>query len=198
MKPLSNKQKKEVVYDLEKLTYWQVAMKSGIDKYYKRKNSAIDFIRKVYLDVKSRPQSFGISQEKLEAVQKALDSRNLRLQRGEIMIKPNQTPEVPKDDLTTLDTKALVTRAKKSSWVLLNKKLDMIDKSPKALKMVQVGTLAQVAGIVFDKGQIAKGEATEHVLLRAKIDDSLTNEQKLELILSQREKIITQKPDEVK
>ena len=198
MKPLSNKQKKEVVYDLETLTYWQVAMKSGIDKYYKRKNSAIDFIRKVYLDVKSRPQSFDISQETLDKVQKALDNRNLRLQRGEIMIKSNQTPEVPKEDLNLLDTKELVARAKKGSWVLLNKKLDMIDKSPKALKLVQIGSLAQVAGIVFDKGQIAQGEATEHVLLRAKIDDSLTNEQKLELILSQREKIITQKPDEVK
>ena len=195
MNPLNNKQKRELALDLAILTYWQVAMKFGIDKYYKSKRSAIAFVRKTYLDVKSRPNTFKVPQETLDNVQKALDSRNRKLLGGEIMIRPDQTPEKPKEEFQEFDNKELVALARKGSWILLNRKLQMVAKSPKQLKNTTLAALANVAGITFDKDKIAKGEATERILLLAKIDDGMTKEEKLSLILTQRERINTQKPE---
>lgn len=82
--------------------------------------------------------------------------------------------------LENMTSKELVIGARSKIWVLLHKKIDQMGKSRRDFNKESLMSLAKVAGIVFDKAQIASGEATEHIAIRAKVDPEMPVEQMLE------------------
>jgi len=94
-----------------------------------------------------------------------------------------------------MDIDELVGKGSKKSLIALNMKLDDVLSSNMEMKKLNLTTLSTTAGILFDKSRIVRGESTQHVILKAKISDDLTPEQKIELVLRMREKIISKDED---
>lgn len=93
-------------------------------------------------------------------------------------------PSVQK--VTDLKEQALDTRDMAAE--LLRLRMAGLLRNKKALAEVPLGTLAQVYGITFDKAQIAKGESTENIAVLAKnVDENMSAEDAINLILAQRE-----------
>ena len=82
-----------------------------------------------------------------------------------------------------------MTSVRDKAWSLIDKKLDMLAKSPKKLREIQFGQLGTLGGIAFDKVQILRGEATSHIALKAKVEQNLTPEQLMQVVLKQREEV---------
>lgn len=183
MKLLTDDQKRYMVKDLLQLSKWQVALKYGLDKHYAKKFAAIGFVNRVLQEVKSNPEKFTLSKETIELIEHAMEQR-----KGNV-IQGSAAPLEPKIPLEEKEIKELVETGSKKAWIALNRKLDMVLSSKKRIKESTLKELAFVAGVAFDKRQIVKGEATEHILLKAKVSEDLSPTQKLQLILEMRESV---------
>src|SRR5690606_26258617 len=84
-------------------------------------------------------------------------------------------PEV----LDPADTKRLITGGKNKALMALHRKFDYMMQSKKALNDVSLSQLAQTFGILFDKDQILKGEATENIAVMAQVDKDMKPEDAL-------------------
>ncbi len=180
--------KKAIFKDLVLYSRHQAGLRAGFDKIYKNKNSIANAVQRIYDEVRKEPQRFIISEDLVEAVGKAVKERSVMKQ----SIVGAQAPsdlDLLEPKLEEMEVKHLVERGSQKAWVALNKKLDLTLKNKRLLRDTSVSSLAQVAGIAFDKRQITRGEATEHISLKAKITENLTPSQKLEMVLSMREKI---------
>lgn len=187
MATITNKQKAEVFKDLVKVSAYQAGVRAGIDRYYKNKWSLIAFIRRVEKEVRDNPKKFGISDDTISMVDSALVERKTK----KISVIGQEMFESPKVGMADYDIKDLVERGSKKSLLLLHAKMDMIGDSKKQLRETSISALAQLVGIMFDKRQISKGEATEHINMRAKIDiDEKSPEEALQVLLNMREQMI--------
>lgn len=178
---LSVVQKRDIFKSLASESQFFVAKKFEFDKHYKSNGGMVNAVNKIYREVKEHPEQFGISQDILTLVETSMEAR--RNTKNEVR-EPLIIPEV--------DTKDLVVGAQKKAWILLNKKLDYLFKNKRALKSESLMSIAKMAGISFDKAQIVKGEATEHIMLKARIDQNITPEQAIEQLLQFRESNITE------
>ena len=141
----------------------------------------VNFVNKVYRDVKEEPKTYGISQDVIDLVEKSMIDR--RTKKEMIQIPP---------DIRHIDDRDLIVGVKNKAWLLLDQKLNYLIKNRKAFRNESVMALAKIAGIAFDKTQIMKGEATEHIALKAHIKDDTTSSEALNQLLSIRERYITQ------
>ena len=96
--------------------------------------------------------------------------------------------EAPVETLEDKNIKELIETGSKKSLILIHKKMDIAMKSKKELDKMNIAALNTVVGTLFDKRQISKGEATEHIALKAKISKDLSADEKMELIIQWREK----------
>jgi len=183
---LTTKQKTELVKDLIKLSKYQAGIKIGFQ--YKNKRSLLSAVDRALNEVKSDPKKFGISQEVLEMINKSLKERNV----VKVSKIGQQLPESPEDGLEDLTIKELAQLGTHKAFVLLNKKLNILLKSKSKLAKESLTSLAKTMGILFDKRQISKGEATEFIAMQARIEniEELSNAEKLTLLLNRREQNI--------
>lgn len=155
-------------------------MEFGIDKYHKSSNAIRAQVNKVYREVKETPEKYAISPEVLKMVEDGMASRTMGRPKALEAIQVEKVSE-----------KELVVGAGRKAWLLLNRKLDVLAKDKKAFNEESLMNIAKMAGITFDKSQIVKGEATEHISLKAQIDQNITPEQALEQLLRFREANVT-------
>jgi hypothetical protein len=179
---LDDIQKRQVFMKLSQKSYLDVGMEFGFDKYYPNKLALRQAVRRIFEEVSKDPEKFSIGKDALELVKTNIYDRYQNPIPQKISMAGGE--EI---DLAKLDEKELVLRGKKVAWLLLNKKMNMAVKNSKELGKVSLGTLASVAGIVFDKAQIVRGEATENIALRAKIDENISPTDALSEILKRRE-----------
>lgn len=161
----------------------QVANEFEFDKYYKSTSGMRNAVHKIYREVQHEPEKFGLSNDTIELVVEGVEARKS-------IGLFNNTPTVreQKEDESNKNFSELAQDGRNKAIRLLHKKMDRIDKSRKKLDNVSAGELAKVYGILFDKSQIIKGEATEHVKVLSKnIDDSLTADERLDYVLKLRE-----------
>ena len=180
--------KKAIFKDLTLYSRHQAGIRAGFDKIYKNKSSVVTAVQRIYEEVKKNPEQFVVSADLVDAVNRAMRERSIMKQ----PIVGGQAPtdlQIIEPTLNEMEVKELVHRGSQKAWVALNKKLDMTLKNNRLMRQTSISALAQVAGIAFDKRQITRGEATEHISLKAKITENLTPTQKLEMVLSMREKI---------
>lgn len=189
---VTNKQKKEIFQDLARVSAHQAGIRAGLDKSYSNKWSLIAAVRRLAKEVQDNPKKFNISEDMLELVLSGLKERKTT---KSIIVGQSikAEPEVLDADLTV---QSLVDSGSRKSLLLLHKKMDMIDGSKKQLEKVPIAALSTVVGIMFDKRQITKGEATEHVTLQAKLPKDLSNEEKMKMILEWRDKHAIEKQED--
>lgn len=181
---LTTKQKTEIVKDLIKFSKYQTGIKVGLK--YKKKRSLLSAVDRVLKEVRQDPKKFKISDEVLEMVGTSLKERNV----VKVSKMGQETPESPEDGLDKLTIKELAQVGTHSALVLINKKLKILYKSKGKLAKESLTGLAKTMGILFDKRQISRGEATEFIAMQAKIEnlDKMSNEDKLTLLLNSRQK----------
>ena len=181
---VTNKQKKEIFVDLARVSAYQAGIRAGLDKSYANKWSLIAAVRRFAKEVQDNPKKFNVSEDMLQLVESGLKERKTTKSMivGQSIKKE---PDVVDADLTV---GSLVDSGSHKSLLLLHKKLDLIGSSKAQLDKVPIAALTTTVGILFDKRQITKGEATEHVTLQAKLPKDLSNEEKMKLILAWRDK----------
>ena len=186
---LTTKQKTTLVKDLIKFSKYQAGIKIGLT--YKKKRSLLSTVDRILKEVRQDPKKFKISDEVLEMIGTSLKERNV----VKVSKMGQETPESPEDGLDKLTIKQLAQVGTHQALVLINKKLKMLYKSKSKLGKESLTGLAKTMGILFDKRQISRGEATEFISMQARIEnlDKMSNEDKLTLLLNTRQKNLESK-----
>lgn len=155
-----------------------VGTEFGLDKHYSKPANVVNLVNRVYKEIRNDPEKFAIAPEVVSLVVKSMEERSKRGRpaSNELDIIPGKVNE-----------RDLVLGARHKAWVLLNKKLDYLGKHPKAFKAESIMSIAKLAGIVFDKAQIVSGEATEHISLKAHIEEGISSQQAVEQLMKFRE-----------
>jgi len=187
---LTTEQKTQLVKDLIKFSKYQAGIKAGFK--YKKKRSLLSAVDRVLKEVRSKPEEFNISQEALNMVQESLSERKI----VKVSKQGQELPTEAEEALNSLTIKQLAEKGTKSAFVLLNRKLNLLLGSNTRLNKLSITALAKTLGIVFDKRQLTRGEATESsIIYSGNMEDleKLTTEQKLDLLLGGRQKHIETK-----
>lgn len=176
MKKLSDVEKRSIFKSLASQGQFRVAQEFGLDKYYNGPIGAVGYINRIYREVKEEPEKFAVSQELVELVEKGMLER-----------KGKRHSIVFPTDPGKIDEKSLVVGVRNKAWTLLDQKLNYLIKNRRAFRNESLVSLGKLAGISFDKAQIVRGEATEHIMLKAKIDENITSVEATEQLLKFRE-----------
>lgn len=156
----------------------------GMNKYYKDETlRSIGY--KLYKELD--PVALGIGEDLIQVVKDAVNARKVGSGTRKITETVQKYEEDPVELIDPNDTKAIVIGGRNKAAMLLHKKMDILNKNKKALDQENIGTLAKVFGILFDKSQIVLGQATENIAVMAKIDDNMSPEDSLQAILKMRE-----------
>jgi len=174
---------KDKKIELFKLMASKTIMEVGkiyeFEKYYKSPGTIRSAVYKVYNEVKNNPEEFGITEEAYNLVVDSVAMRSISGRR-----KDELTGKV-KMDVSNATIKELTLDNRDKIARLLSKKLDMI--SVKDLKAMKISEFTNPYGMLFDKGQILQGQATENIAVLSKIEDGLSSKDLLDALLNQRE-----------
>lgn len=184
---LSTERKYAIFKSLANKPLLEVGLEFGFDKHFKDKMGVRQAVNRVYKEVLVDPEKYGLSEEVVSFVKESMAARKTIT---------NKKPIEEFDDISRVDVndiKGLLTKGRDKAAVLLHKKMDILSKSPKKLEKESIVNIAKVLGIMFDKSQIIQGEATEHIAVLAKVDDNLTPQQQMEMLVKLREKTVADK-----
>lgn len=170
-------------------TLYETGVALGMDKHYKNTSSLKQAVRKHYVEVRENPAEFGITQETVDLITKIVSSRQTTTFKG----ADNRTIAERKAELANKDITELVLTGRTKAMSLVHRKLDMIDKSTKELKSTSLQALTTAAAILFDKGQIVQGQATENIAVLSKVADDMTPDEALDMILKTRQRNVEEK-----
>lgn len=177
--------------DKKALLFKQLATKSSyeaglefeLDKHYKNAQTVAATVIKIYNEVKNDPEKFLISQDTVDLVVSAVQARSALTRKGEARTTLREKIDEAKGK--TFEELVLDNRAKASQ--LLSLRIDDALSSKKKREKVSLGEAAKVMGILFDKGQLLEGKATEHVSVLGKVDTNLNPAEAMDLIIKMRE-----------
>ena len=181
---LSTEKKVGLFLLLASTPLYDVGLKYGFDKYYKDTKAIKGAVYRHYAEVKNNPEKFGISKDTYDLVLDAMAARAITPH------KPRQKA-IGKKELAQADIKKLVLNNRDTLARLMARKLDMISNAE--LKKMSLKDFGTLFGILFDKGQIIQGQATEHVAHLSKIEDGLSSKELLDAVINQREHTVTNK-----
>lgn len=197
---LTDEEKGNVFRSAASLPYYQIAVNFGFDKAYTRADSMRKKVYQICKEVESDPGKFNVHPDTVGLVRKAINARKddvvgvgKSAQNTAMVEQRKQTIAEKKDIEKNKTISDLVLDNRNLAMRLLSKKMDRLDTSRKRLDAVAVGELAKVAGIMFDKGQIIQGQATENVAVLSKIDNNLSPEDAMNTLLKFREMTLTTK-----
>lgn len=176
---LTEIQKGSIAKALIDKTLYEVGLDFGFDKHYKDTKAVKSAVYRVYQQVKVEPERYFLTPEVMDMITDVVSKRVVAPQQGSLREK--------NEALDNKDIRELVLTGRDKAMRILNTKMDMISRSKKKLDAVSITALAQTAGILFDKGQIIQGEATENVAVLAKIDKDMKPEDALSMVLKMRE-----------
>jgi len=164
---------------------YEVGLEYGFDKHYKDSKAVKGAVYRIYADMKNNPEKYHIEQDMLTLVVDAVSARKVAHRKQDISLK--EKTDVP------MEIKDVILSNRDKAAALVSKKLDMIGKSRKQLESISLPQLTTAMAILFDKGQLIQGEATEHIAHLAKIDEGMTPQELLDAVVGQREKTIIDK-----
>lgn len=177
---------------LKEKSMFQAAVDVGIDKYFDSKNQINNFMYKTFLKVKADPEKYGVLPETVMEVDEAMARRNIGVtKRKAELLEDDQHDKI--SNIKEADIRQIVTIGRNKAAILMDRKMDMLLKSKKALAKENIVSLAKVFGIYFDKGQIVRGEATEHIAVLSRVDSNITPEQAMEELIKARERTMETK-----
>lgn len=174
MKKLNDDRKAALFKQLASKTLIEAGIHFDLDKYYSNPKSIKNAVYGIYNEVRANPERFAIQTETVDLVVKAVSERKVA----------TIQPPLKKNNE---DVKDMILRGRNTSMMLINRKLDQLDKSKKALKNESLVSLGKIFGIIFDKAQIIQGQATEHVAMLSKIDSNIEPGKAIDMVLKMRE-----------
>ena len=180
-------EKKKMFLDLATYSYRDLVSKYNLLERYADTQKAVMALIQIRRQAEATPANFGLTLEEVALVKKSLDARS-KAQPLSVLAQPKQELS-PIVELESMEMKELVSRGTKKGWVLLNRKIDQVLKSKNTLRKTPLNVIAMTAGVIFDKNQISKGEATERILMTARVGKEMTPQEKMDWILKFREKI---------
>lgn len=164
---------------LETHTFMNAALAMGLDKWY-AKNSLIPTAQKVIALVRSDLERFAIHPDTAKKIEFCISERN--------QTKMSRESALEKDlAAKNQDFKNILEDTRMGLLDILSRKVKRIGRSNKKIDEMNLGTLATTLAIIIDKTQLIRGEATENVAVLAKIDQTMTPEAALDMILKVRE-----------
>jgi len=166
---------------LEDKSYTEVAYMFGLDRYLANEASMRSGITRAYNLVLDNPSKYDIPSDKAAYIQGKVTGRGVGRKNPETLRQEKEMKEA--------DIGALITGSRDLVTRLLNRYLEYLDKNPKALKEQKIRDLAWVVGVLFDKGQIVSGLATENIAVMSNLDAKLDPEEALKAILQMREEL---------
>lgn len=181
---LTTEQKIGLFQMLASKTIYEVGLEYGFDKHYKDAKAIKGAVYRHYSEVKNNHEKYGISEDTYSLVLNALSSRAVSNKRHEVSASE-------KRELANMDFKELVISNRDKVSVLMGKKLDMI--TSRELKKMKLSDFTIPFGVLFDKGQIIQGQATEHIAHLSKIEDGLSAKDLLNAVINQREHTVISK-----
>lgn len=181
--PILNKEQEVRIFkSLTHLSYKEAAKENGILLISPESSDArlTAITQAIVRKIKKAPELWGLTQESVEIVQEALDSRSLKKNpriRSDIAIQE----ESFRDKLDTMrDTVAEI----------ITKKLEKYNTN-KGIDNVQLRDLKDLLGMAIDKSRLLKGESTENITRLSKIDaDNLTPQDAMSIIMKARETLL--------
>lgn len=168
-------------------TLYEVGLEFGFDKLYKDSRAVNNAVYNIYRKVIVDPQRYSVQPETVELVKGVISSRSVA--KPENQNNPHQPTTLREklDIANNKDFKDLVLSGSKTSFDLLNMKMERVKKNKKMLDAIPITSLAQTFGILFDKSRIIQGESTENIAVLAKVDKDMSSEDALQAILKMRE-----------
>ena len=180
--------KGNIVRSLASKSYADVGFDYKLDKLWPNVNTMRSNIYKIWCQVKAEPEKFGVSLEALEMVDKAMQERKISTNQDKTIKTKEVLGMIVEDDI-----KNLAIKGRDKSAVLIHKKMDHLSAHPKLLQQESLVNLAKVFSTFFDKAQIVQGQATENIAVLAKMDDNITPELAMEMLLKVRETNMAEK-----
>ena len=141
-------------------------------------------VYRIYREVGADLEKFGLSQETKERVEEAMEHRSVATNSKDTTVAEKEF------ELRKVDLDVLLTANRDLSAKLINRKLVELNNSRKQLINESIVNLGKIFGILFDKSQIIKGAATEHIAVMSKIDDNINPKDAIEMVLNMRERLI--------
>lgn len=179
---------------LAEKTLLETGIAFGLDKHYPKAAGVKARMSRIYQEVRKDPDRYLVSQDIVDMVSRIVSGRkqagigNLIHADHATLAEKREVQEAKADDITEL-----VLTGRKKAFNLLHKKLDQVGRNKKTLGEVSLAQLTTTAAILFDKGQIVQGQATENVAVLAKIDSNMSPEDALAAVLRFRDKNILDK-----
>lgn len=178
---LTTKQIGSMITLLKTKTLYEAGLEFELDKHYKDSRSVKAGVYQYYRKVRMEPEKYGIPADEMQSIVTRLQSRVLPA-----TVEAKSLRE-KLDDEANKPFPELVLSGRVKAMKLLHAKLDRIARSKKQIDDVNLSTIATTAGILFDKGQIISGEATENVAVLAKVKDNMTAEEAIDAVMRMRE-----------
>lgn len=184
-------EKKGIIFRaLAEKPLYETGLSFGLDKHYSSAANVKAKVQRIYQEVQKDPSRYMISQELVDTIVKIVASRS-HTGRG---FGADQTSLREKKELAAVDDiSELVLSGRNKAFALVHKKLDQVGRNKKSLAEVSLAQLTTTAAILFDKGQIVQGQATENIAVLAKIDDNISPEDAMKAILGMRDQNIIAK-----
>ena len=166
---------------LEDKSFAEVGYLFGLDRYLKNENSMRSAITRAYNLVLDNPMKYDIAEDKAAFIHGLVAARGIA----------KKSPETLREEkeIEKLDISSLMLGARDLTAKLVRKKLEYLDRNPKALKEEKLKDLGWLAGVLFDKGQIIMGQATEHIAILSNVDAKMDPDEALAAILRMRDEI---------
>lgn len=191
--PRVNKElKAEIFLALKEKPIVEVGKQYGFDKRYPKKSSLVSFVYNIYNTVRKDPEKFGLLQKTVDEIVDKVSGRNAGISTtASSLRKININDEFYLADLEKKDIKELTLSNRDKVARLLRRKLDSLGN--KEIKEMKLSEFVNIYGMLFDKGQILQGQATENIAVLSKIEDGLSSKELLDALLQQRESTVSDK-----
>jgi hypothetical protein len=164
---------------LETKTYMAACLEMKMDRWYS-KNSLIPTAQKMVNMVRQDPEKYKVHPDSIVRIEHAIRERDVNRKTRETALEKNLATENQNFKNILEDTRAGLLD-------ILSRKVKRIGRSNKKIDEMNLGTLATTLAIIIDKTQLIRGEATENVAVLAKIDQNISPEAALDMILRMRE-----------
>ena len=159
----------------------EVGLEFKFDSVYPTKNQIRTAVNNIKTKVQNNIENykeFGVTNEVVDLVKIASAGRN---------VAPRDRREAMKKLEIDSDIVNVLTKGRDTVFNLVNRKLDILAKSKKELAKTSLKELSVAGGILFDKAQLLKGEATEHIAVMARIDKNISADDAIKMVSEMRE-----------
>ncbi len=178
---LLEEQAGKIFLQLEQKTFAEVGYMFGLDRYFSTEASIRSAVMRAFNLVLDNPGKYDILPEKVGYIQGVVSSRGIKKRDPETL---REQQEIEKADIA-----GLVTGSRDLAARLVRKKLDHLDNNPKALKEMSLKELIGALHILFDKGQIIAGAATEHIAVLSSVDAQIDPKEAMAAIMKMRDEM---------